>query len=69
MATWTYSEGLSLQNLVYSIICPHKLSIQRYDLALDQRACYLLATRVKKEQQTIHHCQKAAIRELQPLVQ
>ncbi len=33
-----------------------------YDLALHQSACYLLATRVKKEQ-------KAAIRELQPLAQ
>ncbi len=36
-------------------------------LALHQSACYLLAKRVKKEQQSKVHCQKAAIRELQPL--
>ncbi len=63
MATLTYSEGCCcLSRILCSIICP-------YDLALHQSACYLLATRVKKEQQTILYCQKAAIRELQPLAQ
>ena len=60
--------AVSSESCVVYIICPHKLSIQpTYDLALHQSACYLLATRVKKEQQTILYCQKAAIRELQPL--
>ncbi len=51
MATLTYSEGCCcLFRILCSIICPHKLSIH---LALHQSACYLLATRVKKEQQSI----------------
>ncbi len=49
MATLTYSEGCCcLFRIFCSIICPHKLSIQPI-LALHQSACYLLATRVKKE--------------------
>ncbi len=58
MATLTYSEGVAVS-------CVYHLSTQTfystYDLALHQSACYLLATRVKKEQQTIF---TAAIRDL-----
>ncbi len=54
MATLTHSEGCcSLFRILCSIICPHKQSIQPTTLALEQSACYLLATRLKKEQQSI----------------
>ncbi len=57
MATLTYSEGCCcLFRILCSIICPHKLSIQTYDLALHQTACYLLTTR---EQQSIVNSERS----------
>ncbi len=74
MATLTYSRLLSLQNLVYVVSSVRTNFLystydSTYDLALHQSACYLLAKRVKKEQKSTVHCQKAAIRELQHLAQ
>ncbi len=65
MATLTYSEGCCclFRILCSIIIMSAQTFYSTYELALHQSACYLLATRVKKEQQTILHCQKAAIRE------
>ncbi len=69
MATLTYSEGCCcLFRILCNISSAHTNLYSTYDLALHQSACYLLATRVKKEQQSIVFF-TAAIRELQPLAQ
>ncbi len=68
MATLTYSEGLF--RILCSVICPQKLSINLW-LSLAPKRLLFVATRVKKEQRTVQsilQCQKAAIRELQPIL-
>ncbi len=73
MATLTYSEGCCcLFRILCSIICPHKLSIQPMTYSLAPKRLLNVSYKSQKraaKYSLLLHCQKEAIRELQPLAQ
>ncbi len=71
MATLTYSEGCcSLFRILCSIICPHKLLFNLW-LSLAPKRLLFVSYKSQKRaaKYSLLHCQKEAIRELQPLAQ